>query len=93
MSMKLVPTVCQFFPIRRRRTPSDSDRNLSGPRCVSSGLPLHAGGPSRFPVRRFAHEGRYFGRFNAVRTSRIADSIDDMGRKAEMAGMWPGTRS
>ena len=57
------------------------------------GLPLHAGGPSRFPVRRFAHEGRYFGRFNAVRTSRIADSIDDMGRKAEMAGMWLGTRS
>jgi hypothetical protein len=32
------------------------------------------------------------GRLNAVRTSWIADSIGDMGRKAEMAGMCPGTR-
>ena len=33
------------------------------------------------------------GRLNAVRTSWIADSIGDMGRKAQMAGMGPGTRS
>ena len=33
------------------------------------------------------------GRLNAVRTSWIADSIGDMGREGELAGMWPGTRS
>jgi hypothetical protein len=37
--------------------------------------------------------GPLTGRFNAVCTLSIADSIGDMGRKAEMAGMWPGTRS
>jgi len=33
------------------------------------------------------------GRFKWGYTSWIADSIGDMGRKGELAGMWPGTRS
>ena len=33
------------------------------------------------------------GRFKWEHTSWIADSIGDRGRKGELAGIWPGTRS
>jgi len=33
------------------------------------------------------------GRFKSECTSWIADSIGNTGRKGELAGMWPGTRS
>jgi hypothetical protein len=33
------------------------------------------------------------GQFNAQHTTWISDSIGDLGRKGEMAGMWQGTRS
>jgi hypothetical protein len=43
--------------------------------------------------RRCSSQRRLFRAVTAQRTSWIADSIGDMGRKGELAGMWPGTRS
>ena len=43
-----------------------------------------------FPLRP---DRRWVGLFNAKCTTWFADSIGDMGRRAGLAGMWPGTRS
>jgi hypothetical protein len=62
------------------RSPGNAPKAPAGGLCAAA------------PVR-CVWPGPLTGRFNAVCTSWLADSIGNMGRKAEMAGTWPGTRS